>query len=207
MGNVFVSVSTTLDGFLAGPHRGPQRPMGEGGPAIHKWAFEQVAMQRHLGISERGATGPDNDVLEAVIARTGSTIIGKRMFDEGEVAWPEVAPFRTPVFVLTHTPREPWVRPGGTTFHFVTDGIASALRHAREAAGSRDVRIGGGAHTIVQFLNAGLVDELHLGIAPIVFGEGLRLLEGIDRAKVRLDIVDATPSTHVTHLRYRVRRP
>ena len=141
-----------------------------------------------------------------MLARTGVTIIGRRMFDEGEVSWPEVAPYRTPVFVLTHSPRAPWERPGGTTFFFVTDGIESALRQAREAAGPRDVRIGGGANVITQYLNAGLVDEFYLSVAPMIFGDGLRLFDRVDGHRVRFDVVDATPSTHVTHLHYVVRR-
>lgn len=126
------------------------------------------------------------------------------MFDGGERFWPEEAPFHTPVFVLTHTVREPWERPGGTTFYFVNDGIESALRQAREAAGDRDIRIAGGADAIQQYLNAGLVDEFSLALAPVFFSAGRRLFEGIDRRKIAVEIVEALHSPLVTHLRYAV---
>jgi len=118
--------------------------------------------------------------------------------------WPEEAPFHTPVFVLTKQVRSPWERPGGTTFYFVNDGIESALRQAREVAGGRDIRIAGGANAILQYLNAGLVDECSIALAPVFFGEGTRLFDGIDRRKVALEIVEAIHSPLVTHLRYAV---
>lgn len=119
-----------------------------------------------------GETGSDDDIVRAILARIGANVMGRRMFDEGEVGWPENAPFHTPVFVLTHHARAPWVRPGGTTFYFVTDGFASALAQARAAAGARDVRISGGAATIQQALRAGVVDELHVHIAAAADGRG-----------------------------------
>jgi dihydrofolate reductase len=134
------------------------------------------------------------------------SIMGKRMFDGGERFWPEEAPFHTPVFVLTKQVREPWERPGGTTFYFVNDGIESALRQAREVAGGRDIRIAGGADVIQQYLNAGLVDEFAVAVAPVFFGAGRRLFEGIDRRKVAVEIVDAIHSPLVTHLRYAVKK-
>jgi dihydrofolate reductase len=172
---------------------------------LQKYAFKQKFFREKLKIGEGGETGGDNRVLEEVYDRTGATIIGKRMFDAGEHRWPEEAPFHTPVFVLTQKVREPWPRPGGTTFHFVNDGIESALRRAREAAGPRDVRIGGGANVIQQYLNAGLVDDLWVTMSPIFFGAGIRLFEGID-PQLRIDLVEALPSPEVTHLRYALRR-
>ena len=130
--------------------------------------------------------------------------MGKRMFDGGELAWPEEAPFHTPVFVVTHTRREPWERPGGTTFHFVNDGIESALDQAREAAGDRDVRIAGGGATILEYVNAGLIDEFSIALSPVLFGSGIRLFEGVDASRVALEPVRSEPSSRVTHLTYAV---
>jgi len=127
------------------------------------------------------------------------------MFEGGERFWPEEAPFHTPVFVLTREVRSPWERPGGTTFHFVNDGIESALEQARAVAGGRDIRIAGGAQAVLQYLNAGLVDEFALAVAPVFIGEGVRLFDGIDRRRVSLDLVEAIHSPMVTHLRYAVR--
>jgi dihydrofolate reductase len=128
------------------------------------------------------------------------------MFEGGERFWPEEAPFHTPVFVLTNQKRAPWVRPGGTTFHFVNDGIHSALQQAREAAGDRDIRIAGGANAIVQYLSAGLIDEFSIAISPVCFGQGTRLFDGIDHRRVRLETLGATRSALVTHVNYAVNR-
>jgi dihydrofolate reductase len=127
------------------------------------------------------------------------------MFDDGEQAWPEEAPFHTPVFVVTHEQRDAWERPGGTTFHFVNDGIESALNRAREAAGNRDVRIAGGGTTIMEYVNAGLIDEFTIALSPVVFGSGTRLFEGVDADRVALEPVRAEPTKRVTHLTYAVR--
>jgi len=131
--------------------------------------------------------------------------MGKRMFDAGEQMWPDEAPFHTPVFVVTHENRDPWVRPGGTTFHFVNDGIESALHRAREAAGDRDVRIAGGGGTILEYLNAGLIDEFSIALSPVLFGSGIRLFEGVDAGRVALEPIRAESSPRVTHLTYAVR--
>jgi dihydrofolate reductase len=128
--------------------------------------------------------------------------MGKRMFDGGELAWPEEAPFHTPVFVVTHTRREPWERPGGTTFHFVNDGISSALDQAREAAGDRDVRIAGGAETIQEYLDSGLIDEFSITLAPVLFGTGIRLFDRVDPDRLALDQARTDASSRVTHLTY-----
>jgi dihydrofolate reductase len=128
------------------------------------------------------------------------------MFDGGEQAWPEEAPFHTPVFVLTKQVRSPWERPGGTTFHFVNDGIERALLRARNEAGDRDIRIAGGADVIIQYLNAGLVDEFAIALSPVLLGAGLRLFDGVDPSRISLDPVEAISSPMVTHLRYAVRR-
>jgi dihydrofolate reductase len=130
----------------------------------------------------------------------------KRMFEAGERAWPEEAPFHTPVFVVTHEARAPWVRKGGTTFHFVNDGIEDALRRAREVCGGKDVRISGGANLVLQYLNAGVVDELVLSVAPTFLAGGKRLFDGIDRSAVGLEVIEALGSPKVTHLRYAVEK-
>jgi dihydrofolate reductase len=212
MGKVFFSVGMSLDGFMA----------PEGMDLAHaddpnykdwlsqwmelqKWVSQQRFFRENLQLGEGGETGQDNRILEETFNRTGVNIMGKRMFEGGERFWPEEAPFHTPVFVLTHQVRSPWERPGGTTFHFVNDGIESALRQAREVAGGKDIRIAGGAHAIVQYLNAGLVDEFSIALAPVFFGEGVRLFDGIDRRKVSPEIVEAIYSPLVTHLRYAVK--
>jgi dihydrofolate reductase len=166
--------------------------------------IQQRFFRENLKLGDGGETGRDNQMLEETFNRTGVSIMGKRMFDGGERFWPEEAPFHTPVFVLTKQVRSPWERPGGTTFYFVNDGMESALRQAREVAGGRDVRIAGGANAILQYLNAGLVDEFAIALAPVFFGGGVRLFEGIDRRKVAVEIVEAINSPLVTHLRYAV---
>lgn len=211
MSKVFVNVGMSLDGFIA--------PAGmdlahADDPSyndwlsqwmeLQKWVGQQRFFRQNLKLGDGGETGQDNQILEQTFERTGVSIMGKRMFDGGEHNWPEEAPFHTPVFVLTHQVRDPWERPGGTTFCFVNDGIESALHQAREAAGGKDIRIAGGADTILQYLNAGLVDELAIELAPVFFGAGTRLFDGVDRLAVSLEIVEALHSPLVTHLRYAV---
>jgi dihydrofolate reductase len=207
MSTVFVHMGVSVDGFVAGTNRGPKNPMGGVAPTLHEWMFEQKAFRDHLSIPGEGKTGPDNDAAAHTFDRIGANIMGKRMFDEGEAVWPEKAPFGNPVFVLTHEKRDPWVRPGGTTFYFVNDSLERVLAMAREAAGAKDVRISGGKDVVIQYLNAGLVEELCLDVTPVLLGEGLRLFEGIDRTKVRLSIAEAVHSPVVTHLRYSVTKP
>jgi dihydrofolate reductase len=213
MSKVFFSVGMTLDGFMA--PEGMDLTHADD-PNFNDWMSQWMALQNWVGqqrffhenlkLGDGGETGQDNDILEETFNRTGVSIMGKRMFDGGERFWPEEAPFHTPVFVLTKQVRDPWERPGGTTFYFVNDGIESALRQAREVAGGRDIRIAGGADVIQQYLNAGLVDEFAVAVAPVFFGAGLRLFEGIDRRKVAVEIVEAIHSPLVTHLRYAVKK-
>lgn len=206
---VFVSVTMSLDGFIAPELMENDQPPEKWVPKwseLQAYVLQSKFFRENLKFGEGGETGRDNEILEHTFKRTGVSILGKRMFDLGERMWPEEAPFRTPVFVVTHTKRDAWVRPGGTTFHFVNDGIESALRQARAVAGGRDIRIGGGANLIMQYLNAGLVDELNIAVAPVVFGAGLRLFEGADHGKIALEIVEAVNSPQVTHVRYAVRR-
>ena len=210
MSKVFVSMSMSLDGYVEGTNASLENMGGDGWSDLHAWVFQQRTFRQRLKLGEGGETGPDNRFLEEIFDRTGVSIMGKRMFELGERAWPEEAPFHTPVFVVTHEARAPWVRKGGTTFHFVNDGIEDALRRAREALSGvsrgKDVRIAGGANLVLQYLNAGLVDELVLSVAPTFLGGGKRLFDGIDRSAVGLEIVEALGSPKVTHLRYTVEK-
>jgi dihydrofolate reductase len=210
MTKVFFSVSVSLDGYLAPPGMDLEHandPSHEAWGAqwgkLQSWVLSTRFLRERLKMSG-GETGPDNQIVEQTFARSGVSIMGKRMFDAGEVMWPEEAPFHTPVFVVTSQVREPWVRPGGTTFYFINDGIESALRQARAVAGNRDIRIAGGANLIQQYLRAGLVDEFALAISPVMFGGGARLFEGIGR-DVGLELVETIPSPRTTHVRYTAR--
>ena len=151
-GTVFFSVSMSLDGFIAPASLGEL--MGRQWRELQQWIFPQRFFRENLKLGEGGEEGRDNDILRATFARTGASVMGKRMFDAGEQAWPEEAPFHTPVFVVTHEERDPWERLGGTTFHFVNDGIEPALDQARAAAGDRGVRIANGGATIHEYVNA-----------------------------------------------------
>ena len=173
---------------------------------LQAWLLATRFFREHLGLTEGGETGVDHEIADHTFRRTGVSIMGKRMFDLGERMWPEEAPFHTPVLVLTSQVRGPWVRPGGTAFTFVNDGIESALRQARAVAGDRDIRIAGGAHAIQQYLRAGLVDEFTLAISPVMFGGGRQLFEAVSR-EVGVELVETVASPHVTHVRYAVRRP
>src|SRR5258708_29607742 len=170
-GKVFFSVSMSLDGFIAPGSLGEL--MGQQWMELQAWVFPQRFFRENLKLGEGGEEGRDNDIVRETFERTGASVMGKRMFDAGEQAWPDEAPFHTPVFVVTHTKRDPWERPGGTTFHFVNDGIEPALERAREAAGDRDVRISGGAETIQEYLDTGLIDEFSITLAPVLFGTGI----------------------------------
>ncbi len=206
MSQVFVSMGISLDGYVEGPNATLENMGGDGWSDIHAWVFQQRSFRQRLKFGEGGETGADNRFLEQIFERTGVSIMGKRMFELGERAWPEEAPFHTPVFVVTHEVRAPWVRKGGTTFHFVNDGIADALRRAREVCAGRDIRIAGGANLVMQYLNAGCVEELVLSVAPTFLGGGKRLFDGIDRSAVGLEIREAVGSPQVTHLRYAVKK-
>jgi len=196
-------VSMSLDGFIA--PESVEDLMGQAWMELQQWIFPQRFFRENLKLGEGGEEGRDNDIVRETFARTGASVMGKRMFDAGEQAWPEEAPFHTPVFVLTHEKRDPWERPGGTIFHFVDDGIGPALDQAREAAGDRDVRIAGGAATILQYMNTGLIDEFSIALSPVLFGSGIRLFDGVDAGRVALKPVRAEPTQRVTHLTYAVR--
>jgi dihydrofolate reductase len=219
-GSVFFNVTMSLDGFVAPEDVpaadlfGPEKKNDD--PRVQRWmsqwaqlhqaTFPQRFFRENLKLGKGGEEGVDNDISQATFERTGASVMGKRMFDAGELSWPEEAPFHTPVFVVTNTKRDAWERPGGTTFHFVNDDIATALEQAREAAGDRDVRIAGGGTTILQFLNAGMVDEFMITLSPVLFGSGIRLFDGVNADRVGLEPVRVEPSPKgVTYLTYAVR--
>jgi dihydrofolate reductase len=201
-GTVFFSVSMSLDGFIA--PESSEELMGRQWMELQRWIFPTRFFRENLTIGKGGEEGRDNDIVRETFERTGASVMGKRMFDAGERMWPEEAPFHTPVFVVTHEKRDPWERPGGTTFHFVNEGIEPALEQAREAAGDRDVRIAGGGETILEYVNAGLVDEFSIALSPVLFGSGIRLFEGVDAGRVALEPVRSEASPRVTHLTYAV---
>ena len=202
-GKVFFSVTMSLDGFIA--PESLDDLMQQQWMELQQWIFPLRFFRENLKLGEGGEEGRDNDIVRETFERTGASVMGKRMFDAGERAWPEEAPFHTPVFVVTHEQRDPWERLGGTSFHFVNDGIEPALDQAREAAGDRDVRIAGGGATILEYVNAGLIDEFTIALSPVLFGSGIRLFEGVDARRVALEPVRAEPTQRVTHLTYAVR--
>ena len=203
MSKIIFDGGISLDGFFAGDNRSPANPMGGVSGKIHQWMFKQKAFWKNVNMEGGEEYGADSKLIDEVFARTGAYIMGKRMFEEGEVVWAEDL-YKAAVYVLTHEKREPWVQKGTTTFYFINDGIQSALEKARQSAKEKDIRIQGGADTIQQFLNAGLVDEFFIHIAPVFLGSGIRLFDGIDKDKYDIQIVEVIPSDLTTHLRYKL---
>jgi dihydrofolate reductase len=206
MTKVFVSIGLSLDGYMAPDGMTMNNPgyknWGAKWGAMMGWIVNTRYFRENLQLGKGGETGPVNDLVRSTTERIGANIMGKRMFDQGEIAWPEEAPFHTPVFVLTTQQREPWVRPGGTTFYFVNDGPERALELARDAAGSRDVRIAGGADVIQQYLRLGAVDELEIALAPVFFGSGRRLFENLGEPVPQFRIDSVLNGALATHVRY-----
>ena len=203
MSKIIFDSGISLDGFFAGENRSPENPMGGVSGQIHSWMFNQKAFWEYLGMEGGREDGTDGNFIRETINRTGAFIMGKRMFEEGEVSWPNDL-YKADVYVLTHEQREPWVQEGSTTLHFINDGIESALEKALKSAKGKDVRIQGGANTIQQFLNAGLIDEFFIHIAPVFLDSGIRLFEGIDKDKYNIKITEVIPSDLITHLRYQL---
>jgi len=203
MSKVFFDSGISLDGYFAGDNRGPKNPMGGVSGQIHSWMFNQKAFWEYLGLEGDKEDGPDGSFIRETIERTGAFIMGKRMFEEGEASWPNDL-YKADVYVLTHEKREPWVQEGSTTFYFINDGPQSALEKARQSAQEKDIRIQGGANTIQQFLNAGLVDEFFIHIAPVFLGSGIRLFDRLDKDKYDVKVVEVIPSDLTTHLRYKL---
>ncbi len=198
----------SLDGFGAGPRQSLEQPMGEGGMALHEWVFPTRFFHQMVG-QEGGTTGVDNDFADRGFANIGAWILGRNMFgpirgpwldEDWKGWWGENPPYHVPVFVLTHHPRASITMEGGTVFHFVTGGIHEALKRATEAAGAKDVRLGGGVATIQQYGRAGLVDEMHLAMMPVVLGAGENLFAGMDLAKLGYRCVERVATEKALHV-------
>jgi dihydrofolate reductase len=203
------SFSISLDGYGAGPNQSLQNPMGEGAGGLHQWFRGTRTFQRMLGDESKGTDGPDETFAARGFENVGAWILGRNMFgpvrgpwpdDEWKGWWGDEPPYHVPVFVLTHHARPPLAMKGGTTFHFVTDGIEAALARAQEAAGGKDVRLGGGVSTIRQYLQAGLVDEMHLAVSPVLLGSGEALLAGIDLPALGFKVTEHVPTPAATHV-------
>lgn len=197
----------SLDGFGAGPDQSLKTPLGQGGEGLHQWMFPTKTFQSMLG-KQDGETGTDDDFAKASMAGVGAWIMGRNMFahsrgpwtDDGWKGWWGDEPvYHCPVFVLTHHARPPLEMKGGTTFHFITDGIQAALERAKAAAGSKDVRVGGGAATVRQYLAAGLVAEIHLVVSPVLLGRGERLFDGIDLPSQGFKVAETKATGKATH--------
>jgi len=200
----------SIDGYAAGPGQDIDNPLGVGGLSLHEWVFETRAWHQRQG-ADGGNEGLDDKFLEEADAGIGATIMGRNMFGPIRGEWPDETwtgwwgddpPYHHQVFVLTHHPRAPITMHGGTTFNFVSDGIEAALKGAFDAADGRDVRLGGGVATIQQYLRAGLVDEMHLAIVPILLGEGERLFDNLDGVSQGYECVELVSSPSVVHARF-----
>lgn len=209
MSKVKVAAFTvSLDGFGAGPNQTLENPLGVRGQELHQWMFKTKTFQEMMGNKE-GTTDKDNEFAEKSFHNVGAWIMGRNMFGPIRGPWPnqdwkgwwgENPPYHVPVFVLTHHAKEPLEMEGGTTFHFVTDGIESALKRAKDAAKGKDVRIGGGTATIREYLKAGLIDEMHLAYSPIFLGSGESLLSGIDLPKMGFNLVEKVLTEDACHI-------
>ena len=209
MSTIFVNIALSLDGFMTPDgmtidnwDTPEHKNWGAKWGALMNWIINQQFFRDNLKLGPGGETGAVNDMLRHTTERIGANIMGKRMFDAGERSWPEEAPFHTPVYVLTHETRAPWVRPGGTTFYFINAGPERALEQAREAAGSRDIRIAGGADVIQQYLSMGVIEELEIALAPVLFGGGRRLFENLHEPMPQFRIDKVLDGPAATHLRY-----
>jgi dihydrofolate reductase len=210
MAKLRFNLSVSLDGFIAGPDPSEQDPLGRGGMQLHEWAFALAAWREPHG-RDGGEVNASTAVVEESLANVGAVVMGRKMFG-GEAGpwserpwdgwWGDDPPFHVPVFVLTHHEREPLVKDGGTTFHFVTDGIEAALERARSAAGDADVSLAGGAEVAQQYLRAGLVDEFCLSVVPVLLGGGTRLLDNL-AGDIALEQTGVVQAPGVTHLKYR----
>ena len=214
MGRVVLDISTSLDGFVAGPNPTLEQPLGEGGELLHEWLVKLKGWREPHGL-DGGEEGLDSERIAESLRSIGAFVMGRRMFSGGEGPWAadpnadswfgDTPPFHVPVFVLTHHPRETEVKEGGTSFTFVTDGIESALEQAQAAAGEKDVGLAGGASVAQQYLKAGLVDHVRIHVAPVLLGGGTPLLGDLGIDPVKVDVT-AIASPGVTHLEFDVPR-
>jgi dihydrofolate reductase len=211
MAKLMFEIAMSVDGFVAGPNQSEEHPLGEGGMQLHEWVVKLEAWRQPHGRSG-GEVNPSSEIVAEGMENIGAGVMGRNMFGGGPGPWGddpwsgwwgEDPPFHVPVFVLTHHEREPLEMRGGTTFHFVTDGIESALAQAKEAAGDKDVKLSGGANAAQQYLAAGLVDEMQLSIAPVLRGGGERLFENVG-AELQLEQTRVVHTPEVTHIRYRI---
>ena len=208
MSKLRLSITMSLDGYVAGPDQSEENPLGVGGMELHEWFFPLKEFREMHG-EQGGETNASSALVEERRANIGATIMGRNMFGGtgpwGDDPWPgwwgEDPPYHHPVFVLTHHAREPLEMKGGTTFHFVTDGIDAALTRAFAAADGADVRLGGGAATVREYLRAGLVDEMHLAVVPVLLGAGERLFEPDDAVADRYECAEMVPGASVMHVR------
>jgi dihydrofolate reductase len=212
MSRLRLNMMMSLDGFVAGPEQGPENPLGIGGMQLTEWLLPLRAF-RELHGEEGGEVNASTPFVEGWFENIGATVMGRNMFGGGPGPWgadPWTGywggdpPYHHPVFVLTHHAREPLEMQGGTTFRFVTEGIESALEQAREAAGGKDVSLGGGARAVQQYLAAGLLDDILISLVPVLLGSGARLFDDLGAARPRLEQVEAVEAPGVTHIRYRV---
>lgn len=203
------SFTISLDGYGAGPHQDLDNPLGIGGTDLHQWLFPTRTFQRALFGKEGGTTGVDDDFAARGFANVGAWILGRNMFSPDRGPWQDMnwkgwwgdsPPYHVPVFILTHHARPMIEMKGGTTFEFVTGGIHEALDRARRAAKGKDVRIGGGAHTIQQYLRERLIDELHIAISPVLLGSGERLFDGVDVRALGYECVEFVATEKATHV-------
>lgn len=199
----------SLDGYGAGPNQDIDNPLGVGGTDLHQWLFPTRTFQRALFNKDGGAIGVDDDFASRGFRNVGAWILGRNMFGPIRGAWPDDSwrgwwgdnpPYHAPVFVLTHHAREPITMEGGTTFHFITDGIQSALERAKSAANGSDVRIGGGVATIQQYLRAGVIDELHMAISPVLLGSGEKLFSDVNLVSLGYRCVECVATNKATHV-------
>ena len=209
MNKVFVNIVLSLDGYMAPEGMSLEhwdspeyKDWGAKWGALMGWVLNQEYFRKNLKLGAGGETGLVNDMLRRSTERIGASIMGKRMFELGERSWPEEAPFHTPVYILTHERREAWVRPGGTTFHFVNDGPEMALAEARQSAAGKDIRIAGGADVIQQYLNLGVIEELEVSLSPVLFAGGRCLFENLRKPVPSFRIDSILDSPAATHLRY-----
>jgi dihydrofolate reductase len=215
MSKLRFNITMSVDGYVAGPNQSVENPLGVGGEQLHEWAFATRTFRSIHGM-DGGATGPDDDIAKEYFQNVGATIMGRHMFGGGDGPWGDEPwngwwgddpPFHMPVFVLTHHARDPLAMQGGTTFHFVTEGIHTALKRAKDAAQGKDITLGSGADVAQQYLKAGLIDEMNIHVVPILLGDGARLFDNMERQQTAFECVCVVSSPTVSHYKYRRGHP